>query len=94
MSLAPVWDRYDTLESETLALEGHDHDRVAPDCPRYKIKNGPYGVAEAGLEGLEVAVEFPLGDVDEVLLELLAFGLDELGGDVIAEGAVDRFVFL
>jgi len=46
------------------------------------------------LERLEVAVELPLGDVDEVVLELLFFGFDELRPDVLAEGAVDNFVLL
>jgi Icc-related predicted phosphoesterase len=31
VSLAPAWERYYTLEPETLALESHDHDLAARD---------------------------------------------------------------
>jgi len=41
-------------------------------------RSDPRARKSGASELLEVAVEFPLGDLDEVLLELLALGLDEL----------------
>ncbi len=42
-------------------------------------------VREVTLERLEVAVELPLGDVDEVLGELLVLRFDELLSNVLTE---------
>ena len=51
-----------------------------------QAENGPRS------ERLEVAIEFPVGDVDAELVVLLGLGLDEVGVDVLTQRVLDGLV--